>query len=346
MGISSLLPEKKKTATQEDLEILAERASELHRESTVIDGHAGTLFDIVHNLRDFGEESDTGHVDLPRLKRGGVHCVFLSAFITDRLWPIRGVRAGLEYADAFNRLAETRGIRAVKSTRDIEEAKSAGEIAVLLSFEGGEFLEGSLEALRMFYRLGLRMLTLTWNDRNLLADGAAVSKSRGGLTPLGLEVVREAGRLGIIVDVSHISEAGFWDLAEMGELPIVASHSNCHRLLAHPRNLTDDQLKAVAATGGVVGISFNPEYLVVPGEEATMSKVADHICHAVEVAGEEYVAIGSDFDSFSEKGPQPLCDISKLPLLTEELLRRGMPGKTITGILGGNWLRVLRAVIG
>lgn len=190
------------------------------------------------------------------------------------------------------------------------------------------------------------MLTLTWNDRNLIGDGAGFSASRGGLTPFGFEVIAEAARLGIIVDVSHLSEAGFWDVVDMAESPFVASHSNCHTLLAHPRNLTDGQLRAIGELGGLVGISFNHEYLTGSDEVADISLVADHIMHAVEVAGEESVGLGTDFDSFGEKGPEPVSHIGKLPLLTYELLKRGLSGKVIEGILGGNWLRIMRAVIG
>jgi len=338
--------QKNKAETENDREIIIERAKEIHKESLVIDGHAGTLFDLANGLRSFEEESSFGHVDLPRLQEGGVNCVFLSAFITDRLHPIRGVRTGLEYADIFLNLADAGKVRAVRSSSDIENAEKSGEIAALLNFEGGEFLEGSVECLRMFYKLGLRMLTLTWSDRNLLGDGAAYATSRGGLTPFGFEVLREAERLGILIDVSHLSEAGFWDVVEQSEAPFVASHSNCHKLLPHPRNLTDDQLRAIAEAGGLVGISLNPEYLTGSDEKADVSIVVDHIQHAVEVAGEEHVGIGTDFDSFGEEGPEPVSHIGRLPLLTCELLRRGMSGKTISKILGGNWLRVLRAVIG
>jgi len=391
MEIASLL-KNKEDKSQEDQELMRERAEELHRESIVIDGHIGTLFDVRYRIRDIYEESGEGHVDLPRLRRGGVNAVFLSAFPDERIYPIRGVKQGLEYADTFRSLLEKNDFKMIATAKDIEEAKESDQIGALLAFEGGEFLEGSPAALRVFYRLGLRMLTLTWNDRNLLADGAAVATSRGGLTPLGIDILKEAERLGILIDVSHLSEAGFWDVAEESEMPFVASHANCHALHSHPRNLTDDQLAAIAAKGGVVGISFNPEYLgtgdetsdpsqmrrensaenishrdsagasrtasdgssetPVGGEtqtqakEPTIERVVAHIFHAIEVAGEDHVAIGTDFDSFSGKGPAPIEDIGKMALLTHELLKRGIRGKAISGILGGNWLRVLRAVLG
>ncbi|MGI6628692.1 MAG: dipeptidase [Bacillota bacterium] len=329
-----------------DEELRMERAEELHSESLVVDGHQGTLFDVIKGIRSFGQESPFGHSDLPRLRKGGVDCAILSGFPYDRLLPVRGVKQGLEYIDAFHALACMPGVKQVLKASDVEEAGKAGDVGIMLSLGGGEFLEGSIEALRMYYELGLRMLTLTWNDRNLIGDGAGFSASRGGLTPFGFQVVSEAERLGVIVDVSHLSEAGFWDVVDVAEMPFVASHSNCHRLLAHPRNLTDGQLKAIGDVGGLVGISLNHEYLTGSDEHASISEVADHIIHALEMVGEEGVGLGTDFDSFGERGPEPVSHVGKLPLLTYELLKRGVSGKVITGILGGNWLRIFRAVIG
>lgn len=323
-----------------------DRALALHRDSIVVDGHIGTLYDVRTGMRDFLGESSAGHADLPRLTKGGATAVFMSAFPEERIYPIRGVRQGLEYVDAFTRLCGSQGMIQGTGVGSVRGAKIKGELALFLAFEGGEMLDGSIEALRMFYRLGLRMLALTWNDRNLLGDGAGWSFTRSGLTPFGLEVLREAGNLGIIVDVSHLSEAGFWDVAEHAEKPFVASHSNCHKLLAHPRNLTDDQLRAIADTGGLVGISFNPEYLTGTDETPEIEDVVEHLMHALEVVGPEHVGIGSDFDSFNELGPVGLEDASMLVNLTEKLLEKGVSEDTVKLVLGGNWLRVIEAVVG
>ncbi len=343
---SALNLNKKKEETAEDLELLSERAREIHAESIVVDGHVGTLIDVLLKTRQFGERSDAGHVDAPRLSEAGVRCAIMSAFLYDRNYPMRGVRTGLEYVDAFKSLSGLPGVILADNAAEVEAAAKEGNLALLLSFEGGEFLDGSIESLRMFHRLGLRLLGLTWNERNALADGAAESATRGGLTRLGRQVVKECGNLGIVVDLAHISEAGFWDVVELTEHPVVVSHANCHKLYPHPRNLTDDQIRAVAETGGVVGVSFNPNYLADDEAETTMDMVCDHIFHVVEVGGEEAAAIGSDFDGFRGREPQPLTTVEGLPLLTEALLKRGMSGKTIAAVLGGNWLRVMRAVMG
>jgi membrane dipeptidase len=340
MDLGSLKLGKQKGETPEEAALRIERAQEIHSESTVVDGHQGMLFDILYGVKDIREESP-GHVDLPRLQKGGVRLSILSAFPADRNYPIRGVKAGLEYIDAFRSLSAIPGAAVCMNAEDVEQAKRDNKQGFMLGFEGGEFLDGDISSLRMFAKQGLRLLTLTWSERNSLGDGAAESGTRGGLTSLGKRVIKECADLGVIVDVSHLSEAGFWDVVDLSEEPFVASHSNCHALYPHPRNLTDDQIKAVTDSGGLVGITLNPEYLVGEGD-ATIDMVCDHVMHAIEVAGEDHVGIGSDFDAF--EGDSPLGGADQLPLLTAELLKRGVSGKTLQGILGGNWLRVIRAV--
>lgn len=341
MGLGPLKFGKKKEETPEEAALRLERAEEIHSESIVVDGHQGTLFDVLYRVKDMKEESP-GHVDLPRLKKGGVRLAILSAFPSDRTYPIRGVKVGLEYIDAFRSLGDIPGVKLCMNESDVEEAKRDDKQGFMLGFEGGEFLEGSLESLRIFAKQGLRLLTLTWSERNALGDGAAESGTRGGLTSFGRQVVKECADLGVIVDVSHLSEAGFWDVADLSEEPFVASHSNCHAVYPHPRNLTDDQMKAIAESGGLVGITFNPDYLSA-SEDATVATVCDHVMHALEVAGEDHVGIGSDFDTFGDD-VGPLSGVDQLPLLSAELLKRGVSGKVLPGILGGNWLRIIRAV--
>lgn len=343
MDIASVFKARKE-GDPEALALFLERVDEVHSESTVIDGHLCSLYDVVRGFRDFYDESDVGHADLPRLRQGGIDVAVMGAFAWDRAYPVRGIRLGLEYADAFCSLCSLPGVRKVESSRDVTHGE--GEVGLMLAFDGGEFTEGSVEALRMFYKLGLRMLALAWNDRNLLADGAGESMSRGGLTNAGRKIVKECARLGVLVDASHLSEAGFWDLVDLRESPFVVSHTNCHSLYKHPRNLTDDQMRAVAEAGGLVGISLNPSYISETPHEVSVSQVVDHVMHAVEVAGEGCVGIGTDFDGYSGPGPKPVTSAVEFKLLTQELLKRGMSSKTAGGILGGNWLRTFRAVIG
>ncbi len=341
MDLGSLKLGKPKEETPQEASLRMERAYEMHGETTVVDGHNGMLFDVLHGHKDVREESEGHVVDLPKLRKAGVRLSILSAFPAVRSYPIQGVKAGLEYIDAFHSLGAMPGVALCMNAEDVEAAKREDKTGFMLGFEGGEFLDESIESLRMFAKGGLRLLTLTWSQRNALGDGAAESGTRGGLTNFGKRVVKECAELGVVVDVSHLSEAGFWDVIDASEEPIVASHSNCHALYAHPRNLTDDQIKAVAESGGIVGITLNPEYMVTEGD-ADVDTVCDHIMHALDVAGEDHVGLGTDLDTFD--GSAPVSGIDELPLITAELLRRGVARKVINGILGGNWLRVIRAV--
>jgi membrane dipeptidase len=326
-------------------ELVMKKAKKLHSETLVMDAHLCSLFDLVGDIKPFQEGTESSHADLPKLRKAGIGAVVMSAFLGERIFPYRGVKAGLEYIESFYELGKIPAVKICTSMHHLMAAHQEGALGVFLSLEGGEFLEGSISALRMYYRLGLRFLGLTWNERNWLADGAAYSMSRGGLSPFGLEVIKEATRLGVVIDAAHISEAGFWDLYDQCEAPFIVSHANCHALYNHPRNLTDDQLVALRDIGGVVGISFNPTYMADDRKHVSISTVVQHIRHALDVAGEEYVALGTDYDSYGGFGPIGLEDVSNLHSLTVELLKAGIAENTITGILGGNLRRVMRAVL-
>ncbi|HHY35429.1 MAG TPA: membrane dipeptidase [Firmicutes bacterium] len=326
-----------------DREELKSKAADLLKEAFIIDGHASSLFDAVNGLRDLRKKEETGHLDIPRLKEAGVSCQVLAAFPDQRIRPMRACRRGLIYSDAFHSLAEEPGVRIILSYADLEAIKETKELGIMFALEGGEFLEGEIAVLHMFYKLGARVIGLTWDERNELGDGVAEAMTKGGLTRFGFQVLKEAQSMGMLVDVSHLSEAGFWDVVESASLPVVASHSNCHKLYAHPRNLKDEEMEALRDIGGLIGISFNPSYLA-GGGEITVSTVADHIEHALEVMGENGVGLGSDFDSFS--GPGPIPSVEHLPVLVEELLKRGLKDEVLKKVLGLNYLRVFRAVMG
>lgn len=312
----------------------------LHKSCIIVDAHCDVLTALEQEKRHLGRQSDTGHVDLPRLKQGGVKIQFFAACALPEHASRALVRA-LALVDRFySELEEnTPDIIPVKNFLDIQNALDRGKIAALLTIEGGEALNGSIEVLRVFYRLGVRCLTLTWNYRNELGDGVFEGRTKGGLTRFGVEVVREMNRLNMLVDVSHLSEAGFWDVLAVSSKPVIASHSNCRQLCNHPRNLTDEQIKALAGTGGVVGICFYPAFVHV--SEPSLEKLLDHIDHVAEVAGIDCLGLGSDFDGFAG-ALRGLEDVSRLPALTEALLRRGYRSEEIKKILGGNFLRLLK----
>jgi membrane dipeptidase len=230
----------------------------------------------------------------------------------------------------------------ILSGHDLKEVKN-GRCACLLSIEGGEALAGKLFMLDVYYRLGVRAMTLTWSNRNLLADGVSVGNNPGGLTCFGEEVVNKMNSLGMIVDVSHMAERGFWDVMKLSKEPVIASHSNCYSLHNHPRNLKDEQILAIAEKGGVTGITFVPHFL---GENpVTVEHVADHIEYIVNLTGNyEAVGLGSDFHG-TDNYPFGLSDASLLPSITEVLNKRGHSYKDIEKIIGKNWLRVLSQIL-
>ena len=185
------------------------------------------------------------------------------------------------------------------------------------------------------------MVGLVHSRRNLLADGVADARTNGGLSVLGVEVVEELDRLGIIIDVSHLNDAGFWDVMNLVKSPVIASHSNCRAICSHPRNLTDDQIRALAQHGGVIGINFAPSF--IHPTKATVARLVDHIEHIVDVAGVEYVGLGSDFDGIAST-PEGLSDVSQMPCITQELIQRHYSNADIQLILGLNHLRVFKEV--
>lgn len=226
---------------------------------------------------------------------------------------------------------------------DVARAVGDGKVAALLSIEGADVIEGDLGVLRMFHRMGVRMVGLVHSLRNILADGVSDSRTGGGLSELGVKVVEELDRLGILIDVSHLSDAGFWDLMEIAKGPVVASHSNSRTVCNHPRNMTDEMIEALADRGGVMGVNFALSF--VHPTHATVERVVDHIDHIVELVGPSHVGLGSDFDGIRAT-PEGLEDVSKMPNITRELVRREYPEDDIRKILGENHLRVLREVVG
>jgi len=319
----------------------------MHQKAIVFDGHCDTILEIMNHKRTLEKKSPTGHLDIPRMKEGGVNVQFFAVFIEDIYKPDRSLKRTLQLIDCFYREMEKNQdeISFVTNYNQINEANSAGKIAAILSVEGGEALEGDLGVLRMLYKLGVRLLTLTWNQRNQIADGIGESRTGSGLTEFGLKVIDEMNNLKMFIDVSHLSETGFWDVIKRSKAPIVASHSNCYALCPHPRNLKDEQIKALADKGGVIGITFVPNFLTQEKRKTTVKDVVTHIDYLVEKAGIDCVGLGSDFDGTGGL-PLGLEGVDKITNITEELLNRGYKEREIKKILGGNFLRVFKKVIG
>ncbi|MDA8096187.1 MAG: dipeptidase [Clostridia bacterium] len=308
----------------------------------IVDGHCDTLQFIRRGTIEFRQGNNPTHLDLPRLKKGGVKVQFFAAFIHPDLG-MKGVTRVLELVDAFHAFTRsTDGIRAAYGYQDILQFNEDGDIGAILTVEGGEALGESLGVLRMLHRLGVRVLTLTWNVRNALGDGVLEGEDRG-LTGFGVEVVREMNRLGMIVDVSHLGPFSLNGVLDVSERPVLASHSNCHALCPHPRNLTDDQITAIAAPGGVIGATFVPT--MVSRTDPSLERLLEHVDHLVRVGGIDCVAIGSDFDGFNGFLPG-LKDAGEMGNLTTGLLERGYNEYQVEKVLGGNLLRLIKDVVG
>lgn len=326
-------------------------ARALHDEVIVIDLHADTPklmhrlgYDIAerHEPRKPRQMSYFGHVDLPRMREGGVAAQVFGMWTWP--YPTRGCARSVHgQLDAVHDALERYGdqMRFCLTGRDIREARQAGQIAALCGIEGGQAVEGRMDELVSFARRGVRTLGLVHFTSNAIARpayGVGTSGERG-LTEFGREVVREMNRLGVIVDLAHINRTGFFEAIEVGTEPVFVTHTGVAGVHDHWRNIDDEQLRAVGDSGGAIGIIFAPRYLGGKDVEA----VVDHILHVIDVAGEDVPALGSDFDGFVIP-PVGLEDATMFPALTAALMARRIPVRTIEKILGGNALRVLDAV--
>jgi len=337
---------------------LEESVFRLHREATVVDTHCDTLkclmpmFTRPRNSQwddrssvGIGARSDLGHVDIPRLMEGGVDCqVFAISSVRDRTRPY-ALRIAMEMIDIFYRECEKNkdSIAPVTTHDEILNAAGEGKVGAMLSIEGADVMEGKIGLLRVFHRLGVRMVGLVHSLRNELADGVVDRRTKGGLSELGVQAVEELDRLGVLIDVSHLSDAGFWDLMDVAKGPVMASHSNARAVCDHPRNMTDEMIEAMAERGGVMGMNFAP-FFVHP-VKATFQGVVDHIDHIVDLVGPDHVGLGSDFDGIPST-PLGLEDVARMPNITSELIRRDYPEEDVRKILGGNHLRVIKQVVG
>jgi membrane dipeptidase len=315
----------------------------LHRRYPVVDGHADSILEVLDGKRTLATRSQQGHVDWPRALEAGLTCTVQVAFPDPVYYPVAPRRVGEAIDAILSQIAAGGpGVRLALTAQDIEAAHRDGALAVLLNIEGAEGIQGSLGLLRNYYRLGVRMMGLVWNHRNEVADGIAEEGTDNGLSRFGREVVREMNRLGMLIDLAHITPRGFYQVLELSTDPVLFTHGNCRALWDHPRNLTDEQIRALAAHGGVFGISFVAGFM--NRETATLRTVADHIDHVCQLLGTAaHVGLGSDFDGAAT--PPGLEDVTRLPDLTAELLRRGYREEDLAGILGGNYLRVFKQVL-
>jgi membrane dipeptidase len=351
---------------------------EIHRRAVVVDTHSDVTQAITYEGYDFAQRHDFLNEDLPRAREGGLDAQFFSIWINPEK-----IKAESWYAESLHQIEAVQAmarknpgaVALARTAAEVRANKERGVFSVLLGVEGGHSLlpgseEDQLEHLRRFAALGVRYMTLTWSISNPIGGASTDEGERVGLTPFGRRVLEEMDRLGIVVDISHVSDPLFWDAIRAVKRPVIASHSSVRALANVPRNMTDSMIKAVGANGGAVCVNFFSGFLEEAHYEAvkqylpqmksmsvdqaqrflrdkplpkvSLARIADHIDHVVKVAGADHACLGSDFDGIPTI-PAGMEDASKLPWLTAELRRRGYIKDQLEKILGANVLRVLEA---
>jgi membrane dipeptidase len=313
----------------------------------VVDLHVDTVFHALTYGRSLvGPASAKGDLSLARLRAGRYAAQVFAIWVPSKVEDEGGPAASAAYAErafaAYEALvaAAAPDLEPARTPADLARVHAAGRIAAVLSIEGAHPLGDRPEALDVWVARGLRVLGLTWNNSNAFAEAAADPRPGApGLTPLGRALVARAEAAGVLVDVSHASAATLRDVVAISHRPVLASHSDCAALRPHARNLTDDQLRALAATGGLVGINFHAPF-VAKKKHVSLDDVATQVLHAVSAAGAAHVALGSDFDGLIVK-PTGLSGADAMPALAAALLARGLPPADVAAVMGGNAYRLL-----
>ncbi len=338
---------------------ILDQVADIHRRAFTVDAHFDLTYDVA-NRRERGQKKVIETNYLHDFKTGGVDLIVSAIFIHNFFLPEMGLRRALDQISYLHEeIEESPGqFRICRTTAEAHVARAAGEIGLFLSLEGADPLQNDLRLLRIFYELGVRGLGLVWSRRNAVGDGAFFTQTRegrkGGLTPFGVELIEKAETLGMVIDVSHINDEGFWDVMEVATRPLIASHSNCRKLAGTMRNLSDDQIKAIAQNGGVIGMNSVNQFIRDGGENITIDQFIDHVDHIVKICGIAHVGIGFDLcDSFKNflqvEMPIETHDVIKthagLGEFTAELITRGYKDDEIIAILGGNFMRVFSEIL-
>jgi membrane dipeptidase len=336
----------------------AARVRELHRRAFIVDAHFDLAPDVAHRReRGAGQVIASRYLEL--FRRGGFDLIVSSIFVENYFLPEMGLRRALDQiahlSEELDELSDS--FLLCRGLKDIHAARAGGRIGLLLSLEGADPLQNDLNLLRIFHDLGVRGLGLTWSRRNYAADGCAFTPEAearlGGLTDFGRALVRKAEQLGMLVDVSHMNEAGFWDVIQTATRPVIASHSNCRALADTPRNLTDEQIRALAAGGGVMGMNAISAFVGDATRRRGVEDMLNHIDHVASLVGIDHVGLGLDFCGGFEDYlslPHALETYDVLPghhhlqQLTAGLARRGYGDAQILKVLGGNFMRIYEQV--
>jgi membrane dipeptidase len=353
-------------ASTAEPKVPAETSSEavsVHNEATLVDCHNDFIILVDRDLAR-GITDPLGSRWIPQLRKGGVDVQVAPIFVEEAYLPEGALRRTLLLIETLHRQIQQNpnDAQLALTGEDISDAVGKGKIAFILALEGSPAIAADVDLVETFFRLGVRMASFSWFGRTQLADGSAEEGASNRLTKAGVRCLEEMERLGMLMDVSHLSAANVDHVLEVATRPIIASHSSAKAILDHHRNLSDDHLRAIAETGGVIGVNFFHAF--VDPENPTLDRLVDHIEHIAEVAGIDHVGIGPDFvkeyfDEFYPNDPDLMVEgvlakatikgmetSADLPLLTQTMLDRGFDTGGVMKVLGDNFLRVFSDVMG
>lgn len=303
----------------------------------LIDGHCDTITRLMEDNKELIKNDC--HIDIEKLKNFNSPVQFFAIWLQPKYYK-NPMEQTLKYIDFYNTQLEkySEFISKAETVKDIEKNRNCNKISAVLTIEGGEAIE-EISSLKFLYDLGIRAISLTWNSNNKIAGG--IEENKIGLTDFGYSVVSEMNKLGIIMDVSHLSEKGFWDFDKVAENSYMASHSNVKNLCNNRRNLTDEQIKAIANKNGIIGINLYSDFLSDNGT-STIEDILKHIDYIIKLVGSDYIGFGCDFDGI-DKTPELISDVSKLELVTQKIIT--LYGDSVAEkILHNNFMRVIKNV--
>ncbi len=315
----------------------------------LVDLHCDTIMKMIDEKSNLMENNLC--ISIPALKKADSLAQFFACFTYLPDYPEEGydgayrqVQKMLDFVEEQEKIF-SQEISIVKSYEDILENKTEAKISAILTVEEGGVINGKMERLEQLYKRGIRLITPMWNFENCLGhpNSRNAEDMKKGMKPFGKEVLERMGELGMIIDVSHASDGSFWDMIDMAKCPIVASHSNCRKLCSHPRNLSDDMIRALAERGGVSGLNFYGAFLGT-ADESRVDEMAAHVLHMIKIGGENFPAIGTDFDGFDGAKKLDIPTIGEMELLWNELKKKGIFESQLDKIWNGNALRILKNI--
>ncbi len=328
------------------------KAKILHKENIVIDAHLD-LGGIIFQRKRKGEKNIIKNLFLDDFEKAGFNFIVGAIYVEDVFLPELGLRVALDQVvELIQEIEECDDLMLVTSSKDMETALDEEKIGIIISLEGAEPIVKDLNLLRVFYKLGVRGLGLSWSRRNFAADGSYFGDPeegiRGGLTPFGIELVKKAEEIGIFLDISHLNDEGVKDIEKYTEKPYIASHSNCRSINDMRRNLKDEQIKTLGRRGGVIGINTYQSIVSQKKEEQNVKKVCDHIDKMIDITGNESIGYGFDLCGLFydvEHQIDVLKDHTESLKITAELLKRGYSEETLKKIIGGNFFNFYKKML-